>query len=71
MNVPQNEGAEGLATADLKDTVVKMPAGVVLSPSAANGLEACSEAQIGLGTEQPVECPNASKLGEVSLSRRR
>ena len=27
----------------------------------------CSEAQIGLGTEQPVECPNASKLGEVSL----
>jgi hypothetical protein len=67
LNVPQTEGAEGLATADLMDAVVKMPAGVVLSPSAANGLEACTEAQVGLGTEQPVECPKASKLGEVSL----
>ena len=67
LNVPQTEGAEGLATADLKDVVMKMPAGVVLSPSAANGLEACTEAQIGLGTEQPVQCPNASKLGEVSV----
>ncbi len=67
LRVPQTEGAEGLATADLKDAVVKMPAGVVLSPSAANGLVACSEAQVGLGTESPVECPNASKLGVVSL----
>jgi hypothetical protein len=67
LNVPQTEGAEGLATADLKDTVVRMPAGVVLSPSAANGLEACTEAQIGLGSESPVECPKASKLGQVSV----
>ncbi len=67
LNVPQTEGAEGLATADLQDAVVKMPAGVVLSPSAANGLVACTEAQIGLGSESPAECPNASKLGEVSL----
>ncbi len=67
LQVPQTEGAEGLGTADLLDAVVKMPAGVVLSPSAANGLEVCTEAQVGLGTEQPVECPNASKLGEVSV----
>ena len=67
LKVPQTEGAEGLGSADLKDAVVKMPAGVVLSPSAANGLVACTTAQIGLGTEQPVECPNASKLGTVSL----
>ncbi len=67
LNVPQTEGAEGLATADLQGTVVKMPAGVVLSPSAANGLEACTAAQIGLGSESPVECPKASKLGEVSV----
>jgi hypothetical protein len=67
LNVPQTEGAEGLGTADLKDAVVKMPAGVVLSPSAANGLVACTEAQVGLGKETPVECPNASKLGDVSV----
>jgi hypothetical protein len=67
LNVPQTEGAEGLATADLKDAVVKMPPGVVLSPSAANGLEACAEALVGLGEESPVECPQASKIGAVSL----
>jgi hypothetical protein len=67
LKVPQTEGAEGLATADLRDAVVKMPAGVVLSPSAANGLGTCTEAQIGIGTENPVECPNASKVGEVSI----
>ena len=67
LKVPQGEGAEGLATADLKDAVVTMPAGVVLSPSAANGLQACTEAQIGLGSESPVACPNASKLGVASL----
>jgi hypothetical protein len=67
LKVPQSEGAEGLATADLRDAVVRLPAGIVLSPSAANGLQTCTEAQVGLGSEQPVQCPNASKLGEVSL----
>jgi len=67
IDVPQSEGAEGFATPDLKDAVVKLPAGVVLSPSAATGLETCSEGQVGLGSEQPVECPNGSKLGSVSV----
>jgi hypothetical protein len=67
LKVPQSQGAESLATADLQDAVVKLPKGVVLSPAAANGLVACTEAQIGLGTESPVACPNESKLGEVSL----
>ncbi len=67
LKIPQTQGAEGLATADLRDAVIKMPAGVVLSPSAANGLVSCSEAQVGLGSESPVGCPDASKLGEVSL----
>jgi hypothetical protein len=67
LRIPQTEGAEGLATPDLKDAIVKMPAGVVLSPSAATGLESCGEAQVGLGLETLVECPNASKLGTVSV----
>ena len=67
LRVPQTEGAETLATSDLKDVVLRMPAGVVLSPSAGTGLVSCSEAQVGLGSGQHVECPAASKLGSVSV----
>jgi hypothetical protein len=67
LRVPQAVGAEGFATADLKDAVVKLPAGVVLSPSAATGLQSCGEVQAGLGSEEPATCPNGSKLASVSL----
>jgi len=66
LEVPQAEGAEGPANAALRDAVVTLPAGVVLSPSAANGLEACTEAEVGIGSEEPIMCPNASKLGAAS-----
>ena len=36
-----------LAVADLKDAVVTLPAGLTVDPSSADGLEACSEEQIG------------------------
>jgi hypothetical protein len=47
LHVPQNENPEGLAEADLKDAAVTFPAGLVVNPSSADGLSACSEAQVG------------------------
>jgi hypothetical protein len=41
------EGIVGNATADLKKTVVTLPQGLSVNPSSANGLEACTEAQVG------------------------
>jgi hypothetical protein len=68
IEVPQNETPEGLASSTLENTSVALPVGVSVSPSAANGLEACSEAQIGLHSEAAAECPNGSKIGTVEIT---
>ncbi len=68
VHVPQNENPNGLGTPPVKETVVKLPEGMSFSPSVANGLSACSLAQIKLGTNDEVECPDASKIGEVTLN---
>jgi hypothetical protein len=49
LHVPQETALNpvGLTEADVKNTVVTLPAGMQLSPSAADGLQGCSEAQVG------------------------
>ncbi len=66
LHIPQNQDVEGTATAQLKQAVVTLPPGLVVNPSSANGLGACSPAQIGLGDNNPNSCPDSSKLGTVS-----
>jgi hypothetical protein len=44
---------------------VTLPVGMGINPSAATGLQVCSDAQFGKGTTHPVECPAASKIGTV------
>jgi hypothetical protein len=68
LKLPQNEDPNGLAEADLKDASVTLPPGWTLSSSAANGLEACSPEQIGLGNEQQPTCPAASKIGTLEVT---
>jgi len=54
-------------TSHLRTATVTLPAGMGLNPSAANGLEACSDEQFGKGTRNPVACPAGSKIGTVSI----
>jgi hypothetical protein len=68
LTVPQNEDPNGLASPPLKNTVVTLPAGVAISPSAADGLAGCQVSGsegIELASNQPGHCPAASKVGEV------
>jgi hypothetical protein len=72
LKVPQTTGPETLATPPLRKAVVTLPAGFAVNPSSANGLDACSLAQIGMSPSgQPdaakPTCPEASKIGTVEL----
>jgi hypothetical protein len=67
LNVPQNENPEGLASADLENADITLSEGVGISLSAADGLQACTEGQIGLGSSAAVACPDASKIGTVAI----
>ena len=61
LEVPQNEEYSKLATPEIKTTKVTLPAGLSVSPSAANGLEACSNEQIDLESNGPGSCPLGSQ----------
>jgi hypothetical protein len=57
----------GLAPADVKDTTVTLPAGIQISPAGADGLEACSLAQIGLEEHADPSCPDGSKVATAEI----
>jgi hypothetical protein len=75
--VPQNEDPTGLVEADLKNVKVTLPAGVTVNPSSANGLLGCplltgkeshaGESGIDLENGESANCPNASKVGNVTI----
>ena len=55
-----------------KDITVKLPAGLAISPSSADGLGACSDLasdpagdQVHYDSVNPVTCPDASKIGSA------
>ncbi|HXR31315.1 MAG TPA: hypothetical protein VN752_09265 [Solirubrobacterales bacterium] len=86
LHIPQNDANEpcdpgppvscGTAQAHLKDTTVTLPEGLVVNPSAANGLDGCSLSEFGFTSKEgdvihttpdAATCPDASKLGNVEV----
>jgi hypothetical protein len=68
LHVPQNEDPTGLAEADLRDAIVTLPAGVVVSPSATSGLQACSPTQFDQGSTSAASCPPQAQIGTVEIA---
>jgi hypothetical protein len=67
LQVPQNSGPTGLATSDLRSAVVVLPRGMAVSAASASGLGACSQADIGIGSNAAPSCPDSSKIGRVTI----
>jgi Domain of unknown function DUF11 len=60
---------------EMKNATVKLPVGVSISPSAADGLVGCSDLasdpagdQVDYSSTFPVTCPDASKIGTASAT---
>ena len=68
VHVPQATNAPNtLATSMLQNADVTLPSGMAVNPAAADGLQACSEAQIGLDNTSQPTCPDASKIGSAEI----
>ncbi len=65
VTVPQ--GGQPLNDSTLRTATVSLPRGLGLNPSAASGLQFCSNAQLGKGTRNAVACPAASQIGTVAI----
>ncbi len=65
--LPFIAGGETQSESHLHNAQISLPEGMGLNPSAANGLEACTDAQFGKGTRNPVACPAGSRIGTVEV----
>jgi hypothetical protein len=66
--LPQSSDPNGLISSNLRKAVVELPLGVSISPSAANGLAACTDAEFGAGSDAPASCPAGSIIGTTSVT---
>ncbi|MFL5844272.1 MAG: hypothetical protein ACJ762_06220 [Solirubrobacteraceae bacterium] len=70
VSIPQEAllDPDAIAPSHLRDVVVDLPAGLAVNPSGATGLGACSDTQMAPGTDDVPACPDASKIGTVSIT---
>jgi len=67
VEVPFEPSPTTQSQSQLRTAKASLPQGMGLNPSAANGLVACTDAQLGKGTRNPVACPPGSKVGTVAI----
>jgi hypothetical protein len=68
LDVPQTTDSDTLATSDVDKVAVTLPPGMTISPSAANGLEACTDDQFNQGNENAISCPTSSRVGAATIT---
>jgi hypothetical protein len=65
--LPFISGGTTQSESHLRNASIELPQGMGLNPSAANGLQSCTDAQFGKGTRNPIACPAGSKIGTVEV----
>lgn len=68
VDLPQSDRPDALGQADLRWAAMTLPDGARVSQVGENGFGGCSPAQIGLHTAAAPTCPDASKVGSVTIA---
>jgi hypothetical protein len=68
VDVPHIKAATGQDSSNTRDAEVSLPVGMGLNPSAASGLQTCTDAQFRQHSSSPgTDCPGPSKIGSVTI----
>jgi hypothetical protein len=67
IDVPQNNDPSGLATPPIRNVTAVLPEGLTINAALANGLQACTDAQLGKGSNAQSSCPAASRVGTAEF----
>ena len=67
IKLPASAGVKVLEPSQMRDITVALPQGFAFNPSAGDGLETCSPAQVGIGTSEASHCPDAAKLASTEF----
>jgi hypothetical protein len=68
VSLPQTSDPAPVGESDLRRAVVRLPVGVRVNPSAADGLQGCSPAQVGLRSLADAACPDGSRVGSLEIA---
>jgi hypothetical protein len=67
LSLTQDESVGGTATSPVHETTVTLPRGMTIASGAADGLVACSAAQVVFESREPSSCPEASQIGTAEI----
>jgi hypothetical protein len=67
LDLPFEASGTAIANSDVRDANITLANGLGLNPAAAPALVACTDAQLGKGTRNPVGCPAGSRIGTVAI----
>jgi hypothetical protein len=65
--VPQTQNPTTPTPSQIRSTTVTLPEGFSVNPNAADGKTVCTDAQGAFGTRDAAQCPEASKVGTVTI----
>jgi hypothetical protein len=68
VTLPYDPNPNDTQTSYLRKAVVTLPEGAGINPSLANGLTPCTDAQFALGSNDPITCPESSRIGTIEVA---